>query len=469
MTGRRAHVQAAAALIGLLLAVPVAAPSAQSASDGGLDPALRERRQAEDLVASGLRAKIVLRSIARENERLKREIAAMKARRDGKPLAKDVLSAAAADDQLRKLREDRRKLQAESDRQGGVQTGVKARVERVSMKAMARLSGNVRSPAALKAALGKRVPVGPVHFSCRRYDHALTQLVCRSKDLAKLDQRLESMTQKKERTLNSIEKRKLRRLNEWFLEELKGCVPSMAEMLGNPDQLGEARGCVARRYRARLLAIDPNLKKLEKLKPRVVDRTPAASINLGPKLNKPAFSRTRANFRTRPSLNGKVIRVVNACTPLTIKHQVVGSDWFYVRIKGKDGFMAKSVVSDRKPTSCGQTASLISGRVQSVIDTGTLKINGRNVRLDGISGRKSASLNRDFYSFIRSLGGNVRCTPRSKGRYLCRTVPTSDNKPVDLAHAAIFNGAACPLKGAPQRYREAYKKARANGSRLTCN
>jgi endonuclease YncB( thermonuclease family) len=96
----------------------------------------------------------------------------------------------------------------------------------------------------------------------------------------------------------------------------------------------------------------------------------------------------------------------------------------------------------------------VTGRVEQVIDTGTLKIEGETIHLAGITGL--ASPYRDqLQKFIEEQGREIRCTP-SGTRHTCFV------KNVDLALAALTNGAALLAEDATPQYQHAAEDARRN-------
>ena len=94
----------------------------------------------------------------------------------------------------------------------------------------------------------------------------------------------------------------------------------------------------------------------------------------------------------------------------------------------------------------------VSGTVEQVIDTGTLKIDGETVVLAGIKGLGSPYRDQ-LAKFIQEQGSQIRCTPTGD-RHVCFV------KNVDLALAALTNGAALVAGGATAQYQKAEEDAR---------
>jgi endonuclease YncB( thermonuclease family) len=99
-------------------------------------------------------------------------------------------------------------------------------------------------------------------------------------------------------------------------------------------------------------------------------------------------------------------------------------------------------------------ALAVSGTVEQVIDTGTLEIDGETVALAGIKGLGSPYRDQ-LAKFIQEQGSQIRCTPSGE-RHICFV------KNVDLALAALTNGAARLAAGATAQYQKAEDDARRN-------
>jgi endonuclease YncB( thermonuclease family) len=98
--------------------------------------------------------------------------------------------------------------------------------------------------------------------------------------------------------------------------------------------------------------------------------------------------------------------------------------------------------------------AVLTGTVDQVIDTGTLKIQGETVELAGIKGLGSPYRDQ-LAKFIEEQGSQIRCEPISE-RYICFV------SNVDLGLAALTNGAARPAADATPQYRQAADEARRN-------
>jgi endonuclease YncB( thermonuclease family) len=97
---------------------------------------------------------------------------------------------------------------------------------------------------------------------------------------------------------------------------------------------------------------------------------------------------------------------------------------------------------------------VLNGTVEKVIDTGTLKIGGETVLLAGIRGLGSPYRDQ-LAKFIEEQGSQVRCAPNGV-RHTCFV------SNVDLALAALTNGAARLAPDATEQYRAAAEEARRN-------
>jgi endonuclease YncB( thermonuclease family) len=112
-------------------------------------------------------------------------------------------------------------------------------------------------------------------------------------------------------------------------------------------------------------------------------------------------------------------------------------------------------VAAPKPLPPPEPQSLaVSGTVQQVIDTGTLKIEGETIVLAGVKGLGSPYRDQ-LAKFIEEQGSQIRCTP-SGARHICFV------KNVDLGLAALTNGAARLATDATPQYRQADDEARRN-------
>jgi endonuclease YncB( thermonuclease family) len=97
---------------------------------------------------------------------------------------------------------------------------------------------------------------------------------------------------------------------------------------------------------------------------------------------------------------------------------------------------------------------VLTGTVDQVIDTATLKIQGETIELAGIKGLGSPYRDQ-LAKFIEEQGSQIRCEPINE-RYVCFV------SNVDLGLAALTNGAARPAADATPQYRQAADDARRN-------
>ncbi|MGE5504450.1 MAG: hypothetical protein ACM31L_08510 [Actinomycetota bacterium] len=97
-----------------------------------------------------------------------------------------------------------------------------------------------------------------------------------------------------------------------------------------------------------------------------------------------------------------------------------------------------------------------------VVDTSTLMIGGTKVTLKGVlaTNREQADTLQDF---IRLQGGSVRCDPEGTV-YTCRT-----GQGVDVAEAAILNGAAKAAASAPTNYQQRQAQAKERRAGIWAN
>jgi endonuclease YncB( thermonuclease family) len=96
----------------------------------------------------------------------------------------------------------------------------------------------------------------------------------------------------------------------------------------------------------------------------------------------------------------------------------------------------------------------LSGTVEKVIDTGTLEIEGETVMLAGVQGLGSPYRDQ-LAKFIEEQGSQIRCTATGE-RHVCYVGS------IDLALAALTNGAARLATDATAQYQKAAEEAKRN-------
>jgi endonuclease YncB( thermonuclease family) len=94
----------------------------------------------------------------------------------------------------------------------------------------------------------------------------------------------------------------------------------------------------------------------------------------------------------------------------------------------------------------------LSGTVEKVIDTGTLEIQGETIMLAGVQGLGSPYRDQ-LAKFIEEQGSHIRCTATGE-RHVCFVGN------IDLALAALTNGAARLAIDATPQYQKAAEEAR---------
>jgi membrane peptidoglycan carboxypeptidase len=109
-----------------------------------------------------------------------------------------------------------------------------------------------------------------------------------------------------------------------------------------------------------------------------------------------------------------------------------------------------------KPAALTEPAPQSLRGMPRVLDTGTLLLNGRTVRLSGVEGEAGQPVS-DLARYIS--GREVACEPveRNGGQYRCKLGE------YDLGEAVVLNGAGRAAANAPERLREAEAKARGAG------
>lgn len=136
--------------------------------------------------------------------------------------------------------------------------------------------------------------------------------------------------------------------------------------------------------------------------------------------------------------------------------------WARVEVGSRQGYAATAYLSLTKPApkaAAPAPASVpppapkpIEGAA-SVLDTANLVVAGKPVALFGISGLDGAPAEQ-LGRFIQEQGGRLRCAPR-EGSWECTTASG-----IDVAKAALVNGAARAKPGAPADYLRQEEAAR---------
>jgi len=92
----------------------------------------------------------------------------------------------------------------------------------------------------------------------------------------------------------------------------------------------------------------------------------------------------------------------------------------------------------------------------TVVDTGTLVLNGATVQLSGVEGEAGPVVS-DLARYIR--GREIACQPVERGatQYRCKLGE------YDLSEAVVLNGAGRAAANAPERLRDAEAQARSAG------
>lgn len=140
--------------------------------------------------------------------------------------------------------------------------------------------------------------------------------------------------------------------------------------------------------------------------------------------------------------------------------------WARVEVGGKQGYAALAYLSPTQPASKpvasaapkpSAGASISPPRpiegAASVRDTANLVVGGQPVALFGIAGLDGVPAEQ-LGRFIAEQGGRLRCTPRD-GAWECATASG-----IDVAKAALVNGAARTKPGAPADYLRQEEAAR---------
>jgi endonuclease YncB( thermonuclease family) len=116
--------------------------------------------------------------------------------------------------------------------------------------------------------------------------------------------------------------------------------------------------------------------------------------------------------------------------------------------------LAPATATAPEPTPLPAQPRSVRGTVEQVIDTGTLKIQGETIALAGVRGLGSPYRDQ-LAKFIVEQGSQINCEPIGD-RYTCFV------SKIDLALAALTNGAARLAPDATPQYRRAENEARRN-------
>lgn len=113
------------------------------------------------------------------------------------------------------------------------------------------------------------------------------------------------------------------------------------------------------------------------------------------------------------------------------------------------------VASLPKREGIAASGNVVSGKA-SALDTATLRVNDVIVKLHGLKVGLTGDHLHMLQLFLNEQGDNVRCERQSDSAYVCKTASG-----VDVAAAAILNGAVEAGSGAPTQYRQFESEARA--------
>lgn len=197
---------------------------------------------------------------------------------------------------------------------------------------------------------------------------------------------------------------------------------------------------------------------------------PAAAVPAPP----PVMEVVRtAILRAEPTVRSQALHEFAPGERLEVGQAVPDGRWYRLDSGKWHGYVAASVLksialavppvpsvkpkpADAAAASAGSAAAaVVSGPVQ-VVDTGDLIVAGRRLALFGIQGL-GAPYDAGMAAFLAKEGGMATCRARSEGQFVCVT-----EAGVDLAEAALVNGAAKAAPDAPADYQDQQKDAKAN-------
>jgi endonuclease YncB( thermonuclease family) len=177
-----------------------------------------------------------------------------------------------------------------------------------------------------------------------------------------------------------------------------------------------------------------------------------------------AFSLARdAAVYVAPSLDAPQMYGLRAGTPLL--STAASNDGAWVVSITEDGQAAFLLAADLGPFDPARKPAPpppppVAG-VAEVVDTGALLVDGRRVTLAGVTGVGGA-YPAQLQALINAQGRAVRCEPQAAqadaqpDTYVCK-LPDG----LDVARAALFNGAASPSADASADYRQQSEAAKA--------
>lgn len=203
---------------------------------------------------------------------------------------------------------------------------------------------------------------------------------------------------------------------------------------------------------------------VEPLPPEPTSRTPPELAKSSGSVSKddrkvaalPAGSTTRsavrrltevARLRAEPSSSSTVLATPPAGTPIEVVGQAADGDWLELRYQGGRGFVATRLTAPAEVPP----RELVGAA--EVMDTATIRVDRIVAPLFGVSGVTGAAASR-MGKFVMEQGGSVSCTREGVVSYRCRLGK------VDLAEAALLNGAARAAADAPEEYRKREDEAR---------
>jgi hypothetical protein len=189
---------------------------------------------------------------------------------------------------------------------------------------------------------------------------------------------------------------------------------------------------------------------------------PAGSIAAGsnPGAAKPSFMAVSEQLTTTaptpvygaPEATGAPKQVLKPGTAVQIIAKTNDGQWGWLQTPdGQEAYVQMATLSAGPPAPA-VLPDTIAGRVK-VVNTATLIVDGQKLQLFGVRG-EGGTYAVQLRSLLESQGNVVSCHRRGT-QYTC-TLPGD----VDIARAALFNGAARPAANAPADYQDQAASAR---------
>jgi hypothetical protein len=148
-----------------------------------------------------------------------------------------------------------------------------------------------------------------------------------------------------------------------------------------------------------------------------------------------------------PVASGPPRRVIPAGTRVQLAAKTADGQWAWLQTPdNQEAYVQMATLSARPAAPAVVLPDTLSGRVK-VVTTARVVVDGHRIDLFGIRGQGGVYVGQ-MQAVIESRGGTLSCQRRG-ARYVC-SLPGG----IDIARAALYNGAARPAANASADYRE---------------